>query len=41
MMWVHFCWICIFIDFIFKGKTLANFTNLFSPGNFENNYKVY
>ena len=26
-----------FIDFIFKGKTLAEFTNLFSPNNFEKN----
>ena len=29
---------CIgFIDFIFKGKTLTKFTNLFSPNNFEKN----
>ena len=27
---------CIgFIDFIFKGNTLTEFTNLFSPNNFE------
>ena len=27
---------CIgFIDFMFKGKTLTEFTNLFSPNNFE------
>ena len=29
---------CIgFIDFILKGKTLTEFTNLFSPNNFEKN----
>ena len=29
---------CIgFIDFIFKGKTLTECTNLFSPNNFEKN----
>ena len=29
---------CIgFIDFIFKGKTLTDFTNLFSPDNFKKN----
>ena len=29
---------CIgFIDFMFKGKTLTNFTNLFSPNNFKKN----
>ena len=28
---------CIgFIAFMFKGKTLAEFTNIFSPNNFEN-----
>ena len=26
-----------FIDFILKGKTLTEFTNLFSPNNFEKN----
>ena len=26
-----------FIDFMFKGKTLTEFTNLFSPNNFEKN----
>ena len=30
-----------FIDFMFKGKSSKNFTYLFSPGNFENNDKVY
>ena len=29
---------CIgFIDFIFKGKKLTDFTNLFSPNNFKKN----
>ena len=29
---------CIgFIDFMFKGKTLIEYTNLFSPNNFEKN----
>ena len=29
---------CIgFIDFMFKGKTLTDFTNLFSPSNFDKN----
>ena len=29
---------CIgFIDFMFKGKTLTEFTNLFSPNSFEKN----
>ena len=29
---------CIgFIDFMFKGKTLTEYTNLFSPNNFEKN----
>ena len=26
-----------FIDFMFKGKTLTEFTNLFSPNSFEKN----
>ena len=31
-------YICIgFIDFLFKGKTLTEYTNLFSPNNFEKN----
>ena len=25
------------IDFMFKGKTMPEYTNLFSPNNFENN----
>ena len=33
---VMFGYFCIkFIDFMFKGKTLTEFTNLFSPNNFE------
>ena len=32
------CEYCIgFIDFMFKGKTLTEFTNLFSPSNFQKN----
>ena len=34
-MYGYFC--IGFIDFIFKGKTLTEFTNLFSPSNFEKN----
>ena len=31
-------YLCVgFIDFMFKGKTLTEFTNLFSPNNFEKN----
>ena len=26
-----------FIDFMFKGKTLIKYTNLFSPNNFKKN----
>ena len=33
---------CIgFIDFMFKGKTLTEFTNLFSPNNFEKNDDIF
>ena len=29
---------CIgFIDYLFKGESLADYTNLFSPNNFKNN----
>ena len=32
---------CIrFIDFMLKGKTLAEFTNLFSPNNFKKNDNI-
>ena len=29
-----------FIDFMFKGKTLIDYTNLFSPNNFKKNYDI-
>ena len=35
MMWGYFC--IAFIDFMLVGKTLAEFTNLFSPDNFKKN----
>ena len=32
---------CIgFIDFMFKGKTLTEYTNLFSPYDFKKNYDI-
>ena len=32
---------CIeFVGFILKGKNLLNYTNLFSPNEFENNDKI-
>ena len=32
---------CIgFIDFMLKDQTLAEFTNPFSPNNFDNNYDI-
>ena len=32
---------CIgFIDFMLKGKTLLNYTDLFSPSEYEKNYKI-
>ena len=34
-MWEYFC--IGFIDFMFKGKSLTDFTNLFSPNNFKKN----
>ena len=35
---VMFGYFCIgFIDFMFKGKTLTEYTNLFSPNNFKKN----
>ena len=31
-------YLCIaFIDFIFKGKSLTDYTNLFSPNDFQKN----
>ena len=35
IMWGYFC--IGFIDFMFAGKTLTEFTNLFSPNNFKKN----
>ena len=29
-----------FIDFMFAGKNLTNFINLFSPNNFKKNYNI-
>ena len=35
---VIFIYVCIgFIDFMFKGKTLTEYTNLFSPNSFKKN----
>ena len=36
------CWyFCTgFIDFILKGKSLLDYTNLFSPNDYENNDKI-
>ena len=34
----YFC--LVFIDFMFAGKTLLNFTNLFSPYDFEKNDEI-
>ena len=32
---------CIgFIDFMLKGKSLLDYKNLFSPNNYEKNYKI-
>ena len=31
----YFC--IVFIDFMFKGQTLIDYTNFFSPNNFEKN----
>ena len=35
MMYGYFC--ILFIEFLLKGKTLKDFTNLFSPNDFEKN----
>ena len=33
---------CIgFIDFMLAGKTLTEYTNLFPPNNFRNNFKLF
>ena len=33
IMWGYFC--IAFIDFMLAGKTITEFTNLFSPNNFK------
>ena len=35
VMWGYFC--ILFIHFMFKGKSLTEYTNLFSPNNFVKN----
>ena len=39
MMCGYFC--IGFIDFMFKGKTLTEYTNLFSPNNFKENDDIF
>ena len=34
-MWAYFC--IAFIDFMFKGKSLTEYANLFSPNDFRKN----
>ena len=34
----YFC--ILLIEFMFKDKTLNNFTNLFSPNDFKKNYEI-
>ena len=34
------CFCIGFIDFMLKGKRLLDFTNLFCPTKYENNYKI-
>ena len=34
----HFC--IGFIDFMSKGKSVLDYTNLFFPPEYENNYKI-
>ena len=38
IMWGYFC--IGFIDFMLAGKTLTEYTNLFSPNNFKKNYDI-
>ena len=38
IMWVYFC--IGFIDFILKGKSLLDNTNLFFPNDYEKNDKI-
>ena len=37
-MCVDFCY--LFIDFMLKGKSFLDYTNLFSPNEFKNNGKI-
>ena len=37
-MWGYFC--IGFIDFMFAGKSLTDFTSLFSPYDFKKNDKI-
>ena len=37
-MYEYFC--IGFIDFMLKGKSLLEYTNLFSPNEYENNGKI-
>ena len=34
----YFC--VVFIDFMLKGKSLLDYTNLFTPNGYEKNYKI-
>ena len=38
IMYLNFC--IGFIDFMLKGKTLLDYTNLFSPNSYEKNDKI-
>ena len=38
IMWGNFC--IEFIDFMFKGKSLLDYTNSFSTNDYEKNYKI-
>ena len=37
-MWGYIC--TAFIDFMLKGKSLVDYTNLFSPSEYEKNDKI-
>ena len=35
-------YLCIdFVDYMFKGKSLTDYTNLFSPNNFKKNADIF
>ena len=38
ILWGYFC--IGFINFMFKGKSLTDHTNIFSPNNFKKNYDI-